>query len=123
MTNYLQSNQENLVPIPAQNLSTTVDRPNFHTDLRSQELFEGQTLHLETKLTPINDPNLIVEFYLNGNLIKNNNRIQTQFLSGFAVLAIEDVQQQDAGYYVFRALNNAGVAETAATILVLRKKI
>ncbi|PAV62863.1 hypothetical protein WR25_15926 [Diploscapter pachys] len=37
-----------------------LDLPTFHSDLRSQELFEGQHLHLETKLTPINDKELQV---------------------------------------------------------------
>lgn len=51
------------------------------------------------------------------------DRIQTQFLSGFAVLAIAEVQEKDAGFYVFQAINNAGVAETSATVLVLRRNL
>ncbi|KAK6049471.1 immunoglobulin I-set domain protein, partial [Cooperia oncophora] len=43
-----------------------LDLPNFHSDLRSHELFEGQPIHLEAKLTPLNDPNLVVVWYLNG---------------------------------------------------------
>lgn len=74
VTNYLQTNQENIVPIPEKNALMQVDRPNFHTELRSQELFEGQILHLETKLTPINDSKLCVEFYLNGDLIKSSKK-------------------------------------------------
>lgn len=66
----MQANQENVVPIRENKIQ--VDRPNFHTELRSKELFEGQTLHLETKLTPINDPNLSIKFYLNGNEIKQS---------------------------------------------------
>lgn len=66
----MQSNQENFVPVS--NINQRVDRPNFHTEIRSQELFEGQPLHLETKLTPFNDPNLIVEFYFNGKLLNSS---------------------------------------------------
>ena len=57
-----------------------IDRPNFHKDLRSQEIFEGQPLYLETKLTPINDPNLNIQFYLNGSPIQPSkcmNRLKT----------------------------------------------
>ena len=43
-------------PQPAHGVQ--LDLPTFHSDLRSQELFEGQRLHLETKLTPINDKEL-----------------------------------------------------------------
>lgn len=50
-----------------------------------------------------------------------DDRLQTQFLSGFAVLQIAEAQLSDAGLYVFRAINDAGEAETAATIVVLRK--
>lgn len=46
---------------------THLDLPNFHSDLRSQEVFEGQQIHLETKLTPINDPDLRVVWLLDGN--------------------------------------------------------
>src|SRR5687767_4058475 len=38
--------------VPTRTLAPGKDRPNFHVELRSQELFEGQPLHLETKLTP-----------------------------------------------------------------------
>uniref|UniRef100_A0A915DZ78 Ig-like domain-containing protein n=1 Tax=Ditylenchus dipsaci TaxID=166011 RepID=A0A915DZ78_9BILA len=123
VTNYYQQGKEtqadtnNFVPIAQK--TSVADRPNFHTEIRSQELFEGQPLHLETKLTPINDPNLKVEFYLNGNPVKSGDRVQTQLQSGFAVLSVAEARQEDAGYYVFRATNDAGVAETAGTVLVL----
>lgn len=54
-----------------------LDLPNFHSDLRSQELFEGQNIHLETKLTPLHDPNLEVVWYLNGReLVKSELTIK-----------------------------------------------
>lgn len=44
--------------------------------------------------------------------------MQIQSQAGFIVLSIAEAQQQDSGYYAFRAVNNAGVAETAATVIV-----
>jgi hypothetical protein len=67
-----RTQREASVPIPAVPQKPFVDRPNFHSELRSQELFEGQPIYLESKLTPLNDPNLKVQVYLNGNEIKGS---------------------------------------------------
>uniref|UniRef100_A0A7E4ZS77 Immunoglobulin I-set domain protein n=1 Tax=Panagrellus redivivus TaxID=6233 RepID=A0A7E4ZS77_PANRE len=96
----------------------TVDRPNFIKDLRSQEIFEGQPLHLETKLTPINDPNLKVEFLLNGQPIQPNDHIQIQVQAGFVVISIAETTAADAGFYQIQASNARGIAETSATVLI-----
>ena len=47
-----------------------MEPPNFHSDLRSTEVFEGSHVHLEAKLTPIEDPDLVIEWFFNGELIK-----------------------------------------------------
>lgn len=48
-----------------------VTRPVFLTPLKSQEnIKEGQPVHLECKLEPVNDPKLKVEWYVNGIEIK-----------------------------------------------------
>ncbi|CAD5224123.1 unnamed protein product [Bursaphelenchus okinawaensis] len=114
--NYIQTQGDGNVPVGS---NKTVDRPNFHSDLRSQELFEGQPLHLETKLTPINDPGLNVQFYFNGNPVQPNDHVQIQVQSGFVVLHIENVSEQDGGYYTVTATNDAGIAETSATVVVV----
>lgn len=43
-----------------------IEMPNFHTDFKSMELFDGQNVHLETKLTPMNDPKLSIVWFHNG---------------------------------------------------------
>uniref|UniRef100_A0A1I8A340 Ig-like domain-containing protein n=1 Tax=Steinernema glaseri TaxID=37863 RepID=A0A1I8A340_9BILA len=101
-------------PTPA----THVDRPNFHSELRSSELFEGQPIHLETKLTPINDPSLKIEWYFNGNPIKASERLNIVQQSGFVVLQIKEATLADGGYYVCRAINQTGTAETNCTIVI-----
>lgn len=116
--NYIQTQQDGAAEIPAQS-GKLVDRPNFHSELRSQELFEGQPLHLETKLTPFNDPSLNVQFFLNGNPVQADGRVQVQVQAGFVVLHIEEAQQQDSGNYTVQASNDAGTAESSATILVV----
>lgn len=97
---YLQRTQrETSVPVPAAPQKPIVDRPNFHQEIRSQELFEGQPIYLETKLTPLNDGSMKVTFLLNGSPIKGGDRVQTQFQAGFVVLSIDSATAQDAGEY------------------------
>ncbi|KAL3105626.1 hypothetical protein niasHT_021729 [Heterodera trifolii] len=95
------------------------DRPNFHIELRSQELFVGQPLRLETKLTPISDPSMKVAFFLNGTPIQSSDRVQVLYQNGFALLSIAEVTEQDAGFYVCQAENEIGSAETSATVVVV----
>jgi hypothetical protein len=99
VNSYLQRTQrETSVPVPAAPQKPIVDRPNFHQEIRSQELFEGQPIYLETKLTPLNDKSMKITFLLNGSPIKGD-RVQTQFQAGFVVLSIASATAQDAGEY------------------------
>ncbi|CAB3397921.1 unnamed protein product [Caenorhabditis bovis] len=95
-----------------------LDLPNFHSDLRSQEVFEGQSIHLEVKLTPFNDPKLQVIWYLNGRELVNNERYRQTFANGFATLDISQVTKEDSGYYTCKAINELGEAENQATVIV-----
>ncbi|CAD6198030.1 unnamed protein product [Caenorhabditis auriculariae] len=95
-----------------------LDLPNFHSDLRSQELFEGQPIHLETKLTPINDQTLQTVWYLNGRELIKNDRYRQSLVHGFATLDIAQATRDDSGYYTCRAINKLGEAENQATVIV-----
>ncbi|ULT87824.1 hypothetical protein L3Y34_007185 [Caenorhabditis briggsae] len=95
-----------------------LDLPNFHSDLRSQEIFEGQPIHLETKLTPINDKSLKVTWLLNGKELPNNDKYRQALSHGFATLDIPQTSKDDSGYYSCRASNQLGDAENQATIIV-----
>ena len=45
--------------------------PKFKTQLRPQtHLVESQPAHFECKLTPIRDPNMTVEWYKDGELLR-----------------------------------------------------
>lgn len=69
-----RTQRESSVSVPAAP-QKIVDRPNFHSDLRSQELFEGQPIYLESKYSPINDQSLKVTFLLNGNPVQNSKSL------------------------------------------------
>lgn len=95
-----------------------LDLPNFHSDLRSQEIFEGQPIHLEVKLTPINDPNLRVVWFLNGKELVKNDKYRQSLSHEFATLDIPQTSKDDSGYYSCKAFNKLGEAENQATIIV-----
>uniref|UniRef100_A0A158P8T2 Titin n=1 Tax=Angiostrongylus cantonensis TaxID=6313 RepID=A0A158P8T2_ANGCA len=113
-----------------------LDLPNFHSDLRSHELFEGQTIHLEAKLTPLNDENLVVVWYLNGReimkrhfssftslemkwkILFEDDRCRQTLNHGFATLDIMDATKDDSGVFTCRVMNQLGQAENQATVIV-----
>lgn len=55
---------------PKETPAPPTKRPIFLSPLNNVEIQEGQSAHLETRLEPISDPNLKVEWYVNGVEIK-----------------------------------------------------
>ena len=51
-----------------QDEQVVIEKPNFGRALRNQEkLIEGQAVHMEATLTPVNDPTMKVEWFFNGS--------------------------------------------------------
>lgn len=48
------------------------EMPNFHTELRSMEVFDGQHVHLEAKISPANDPKLKITWLFNGKSLNSS---------------------------------------------------
>lgn len=47
--------------------TVVIEKPNFGRALRNQDkLIEGQAVHMEATLTPVNDPTMKVEWFFNG---------------------------------------------------------
>lgn len=47
-----------------------IEKPHFGRSLRNQDrLVEGQAVHMEATLTPVNDPTMKVEWFFNGSPI------------------------------------------------------
>uniref|UniRef100_A0A0N5C356 Ig-like domain-containing protein n=1 Tax=Strongyloides papillosus TaxID=174720 RepID=A0A0N5C356_STREA len=103
------------------NVSYGGDKPNFHSELRSQEIFAGQNINFEVKLTPFNDPSMNIQWYFNGNKITPGSNITQAFSGGFAILIIKNVDEKYSGVYTCRATNEFGEAETTGTIIVHQK--
>uniref|UniRef100_A0A1I8N5F2 Ig-like domain-containing protein n=2 Tax=Musca domestica TaxID=7370 RepID=A0A1I8N5F2_MUSDO len=92
-------------------------KPVFTTHIKSVEgLKDGQSAHFECTLIPVNDPDLKVEWYHNGKLMRHSNRIKTVSDFGYVVLDISYLQDHDSGEYVCRAYNKYGEDFTRATL-------
>ena len=53
-----------------------IEKPNFGRSLRNQDkLIEGQAVHMEATLTPVNDPTMKVEWFFNGNPIPQGKEV------------------------------------------------
>lgn len=61
-----------------------VTRPVFLTPLKSVENVEGQPIHLECKLEPVNDPKLKVEWFVNGVEIRSGKFVDIVFVGHYA---------------------------------------
>ena len=66
----------------------------------------------------VQDPNLIVEWLHDGNLIRHSNRLRIINDFGFNILEIAPLSVQDAGTWMCRVNNSRGTAETKCTIQV-----
>lgn len=55
--------------------SISRERPNFANELRNSEVYEGRAVHFESKLTPITDPNLRIEWLHNGKPLQTGMHI------------------------------------------------
>lgn len=91
--------------------------PKFVTQLSDiARLIEGQSAHFEARLTPVNDPLLTVEWYLNGVKLPTGHRFRTFHDFGIVILDILYCYEEDCGVYECRAVNQMGQDVTRATL-------
>ncbi|XP_022243271.1 titin-like [Limulus polyphemus] len=97
-------------------------RPEFSRPLYNlDDLVEGQPAHLEAMFTPVNDPNLKVEWFVNGRTIPQAHRFRSICDFGYVSLDILYVFPEDTGTYMCKATNKAGEAITTCSINVKAK--
>ncbi|KAK6021048.1 immunoglobulin I-set domain protein, partial [Ostertagia ostertagi] len=93
--------------------------PQFTAPLTVQgALEEAGSAHLQAQFTPIDDPNLKVEWLRDGQPIFHSNRYRMVHDFGFAVLDIIHLLAHDTGEYTCRISNQAGEAVSSAPIKV-----
>lgn len=98
-------------------------KPVFLTPLTSLEnLKEGDYAHLECRVEPINDPDLKIEWFMNGKAIRAGHRFRTTHDFGYVALDILYVYGEDTGTYMCRAVNKLGEAVSTCEIKVVNRR-
>lgn len=97
--------------------------PVFVTPLNNAEkVAEQGHVHLECKLEPVNDPNLRVEWFVNGKAITTGHRFRTTHDFGYVALDILYAYAEDSGTYMCKAVNRLGEAVNTCSVQILGKK-
>ena len=84
---------------------------------------EGTKVAVEAKIEPKSDPNLKVEWELNGEPLKTGSRIQTKLDFGHVILKIDGARASDSGFYTCKAINTLGEAVSTTSVKVEGKII
>ena len=100
-----------------------ITKPVFTTALNNaQNVPEQSNIHLECRLEPMNDPNLQVEWYINGKPIKMGSRFRTTHDFGYVALDILHAYQEDSGTYMCKASNKLGEAVNTCSVEIIGGK-
>ncbi len=100
----------------------TTQRPAFTCGMREVTVTEGSSAHFESKLVPVGDPNLRVDWLKDGKSIQASNRLSTLHDFGFVALDLKYTRPDDSGVYTCCASNALGQAEISARLTVLSAK-
>ncbi|XP_054275488.1 titin isoform X3 [Macrosteles quadrilineatus] len=97
--------------------SPVLEPPKFITQIKEVvNLKEGQSAHFEARLTPIHDPDLVVEWYFNGKKLPHGHRYRTFHDFGIVILDILYCYEENSGEYECRAVNKVGQDSTKASL-------
>merc|ERR1712226_938302 len=96
--------------------------PEFLSNLEDLMLPENALAHFETRLTPVNDPSMRVEWYHNGKQLSAGSRIKTINDFGFVILEVANVLTRDSGNYTCKAANKHGEATISCNVEVKTKQ-
>ena len=75
-----------------------------------------ETTKFECQLAPVGDPNMKVEWFLNGKPLPHKNRFTPIYDFGYVAMNFGWVYPEDSGEYLCRATNLYGMDETRAII-------
>jgi len=105
--------------LPEETRPDEYDAPQITSQLIApSNMNEGDSAHLEARFTPVNDPNLKVEWYRDGQPIFHTNRHRMVSDFGFGILDILYLLAHDAGEYTLRVYNDKGEASSSVHLAV-----
>ncbi|CAB4067573.1 TTN [Lepeophtheirus salmonis] len=98
-------------------------KPVFTTPLNNADAVPEQAhVHLECRLEPVNDPNLIVEWFVGGKAIRTGHRFRMTHDFGYVALDILYAYPEDSGTYMCKASNKLGEAVNTCSVSVIGKQ-
>jgi titin len=115
----LESLQGQQAQVPT---TPVTEPPKFITQIQDvTKLVEGQSAHFEARLTPVTDPDLVVEWYYNGKKLPHGHRYRTFHDFGIVILDILYCYEENSGTYECRAYNKYGEDTTKASLKCVSK--
>jgi len=96
-----------------------VGAPRFLTPFADQRIHEREAAHFEARIEPVEDPNLKVEWFFNGQELQVGSRWQHFHDFGYVCLNILQSVTEDTGEYMCRVSNNIGFAEETVRLEVI----
>ena len=81
-------------------------------------LAEGQRAYFEAKVNPAGDPNMRVDWFIDGKPLAASSRVTVTYRFGYISLLLIGVIREDSGVYTCRVSNEAGYADSSATMNV-----
>lgn len=81
-------------------------------------LAEGQRAYFEAKVNPAGDPNMRVDWFIDGKPLAASSRVTVTYRFGYISLLLIGVIREDGGVYTCRVSNEAGYADSSATMIV-----
>lgn len=97
-------------------------KPHFKKKLTSVRMKRFGPVHFECRLTPIGDPNMVVEWLHDGKPLEAANRLRMINEFGYCSLDYEVAYSRDSGVITCRATNKFGADHTSATLIVKDEK-
>lgn len=95
------------------------ERPKFTSPLVGPDsLVEAKSAHFETRLEPMSDPTMKVEWFFNGRPLTTGHRFKTYFDFGYVALDMLYVFPEDTGLFTVRATNKLGEASLSKQLMV-----
>lgn len=102
--------------------SSLQQRPTFLSPLLGKEHYiEGQNAHFETRLEPVGDPTMVVEWFWNGRPLTVGHRFRTYYDFSYIALDILKLTADDSGTLMLKATNSKGIATLSKTFKVERQ--
>ncbi|OTF79270.1 hypothetical protein BLA29_010947, partial [Euroglyphus maynei] len=86
------------------------------SSLKDIQTIEGQKIHLECYVQPMDDPDLMIQWYKDDEPLRKGSRFVEICDFGYVCLDILCIYPEDSGIYTLKAMNRYGEATTSCYI-------